>query len=256
MRIERLLNAFLICGVLALGLLPRRAAAQVMQEQGSLASAEQARDLKRRANALINPFWVPHMPRFAVGLYLSGGGLAIKAPVRDREAIGSPAGGQFGLSLTLWRYLFQDTGFGVVKATDRRPFSETACSSASGGDCSTDQSSITGVTGWFKLGPQLRLFVATGHRDALELALRGGFGVRGLSLSRSAGHAGMCLDCREDHVAAGAGFMLSPEAETAYAFGSQADSGAVGVKVTYEDYLTGDVTHGLWISGFFEGFVW
>jgi hypothetical protein len=58
------------------------------------------------------------------------------------------------------------------------------------------------------------------------------------------------------HVAAGAGFMLSPEAETAYAFGSQADSGAVGVKVTYEDYLTGDATHGLWISGFFEGFVW
>jgi len=255
-RIERLLNAFAICAVLALGLLPRRAAAQVVQEQGGHPGAEQARDLQRRAAALINPFWIPHMPRVAIGLYVSGGGLAMKAAVRDREAMGSPAGGQLGFSVTLWRYLFLDTGFGVVQATDRRPFSETACSSASGGDCRTDQSSITGATGWFKLGPQLRLFLPTSHRDALELALRGGLGVRGLSLSRGAGHAGMCLDCREDHVAAGAGFMLSPGAETAYAFGSQADSGAVGVKVTYEDYLTGDATHGLWISGFFEGFVW
>jgi hypothetical protein len=201
-----------------------------------------------------NPFWFPNMPRAGFGIYAGGGGVALKPSVLAREGMGQPTGIALGFSGFGWRYLFADLGLGWLWATDRAPFEETACE-LSTGMCGTTESSIDGFMGWAKVGPQLRFFLPVGD-SALELALLCGVGVRGFSLSREAKHGGVCDDCRSEHVAAGGGLLVSPEADLAYAFGSHSDSGALGVKIAYERYLWSDADYGLWVSGFFEAYTW
>jgi len=191
------------------------------------------------------------LPTYGFGMYLGGGALGLRRSVRDREGIDSPKAGLLGWTATLWRHLFLDVGFGLSWASDRIPFEETACSVYDPSECNTTSSTVFGLIGWAKLGPQLRILVPLSS-DGVDIAIRTSAGVRGISLTRSAHVRSACSNCREDGIGL-SGTFVAPELELAYAFG-KTDAGAFGARVAYEHYLSGDFAHGLWLTAFFDGY--
>lgn len=178
------------------------------------------------------------IPPFAFGTHLGGASVRLEPETREHDGIESASAVIWGFMATLWRFAHIDAGVGLATAEDREW---------------TNDSEVTGYVGWLKLGPQLRLLLPVSG-DAIDIALRASVGAEAWGLTRSSTAQPGCSDCGEQNIGLG-GVYVSPEVDLAYAWGSAERSNAVGLKLAYERFVTGDLVDGLRLSLLVESYL-
>jgi hypothetical protein len=184
---------------------------------------------------------------FAVAMGLGGGGLVLPEEVHARELVGGVGAGQFDFRVAFLYALFVDMGFALGNPADHGSFSEIACPQF-GGECDSYDSSIAGVMPFIKTGLLQRLFLPLG-RNAWQATFVAGVGHRGISLTRSIEN---CVDCTSQDLNVNGGYFVSPELDLSYAVNDPGVVLALGLKLEYEHYLSGDIRSGTWLSAFVE----
>ncbi len=177
------------------------------------------------------------IPPYAFGTYLGGASVRLEQATRERDGVDSASAVIWGFMATLWQFTHVDAGVGLATAEDREW---------------TNDSEVTGFLAWLKLGPQLRLLLPV-EGDALDVALRASLGAQTWSLTRASTQSS-CRDCEEESIGLG-GLYVSPEIDLAYAWGSEKRANGVGLKFSYERFVTGDLVDGLRLCLLVESFV-
>jgi hypothetical protein len=177
------------------------------------------------------------IPPFAFGTHLGGASVRLKPETREHDGLDSASAVIWGFMATFFRFAHVEAGVGLATAEDREW---------------TNESEVTGFLGWLKLGPQLRLLLPVSG-DAIDVAVRASVGAQAWGLTRSS-TAQACSDCDEQSIGLG-GVYVSPEIDLAYAWGSEKRSNAVGLKFSYERFVTGDLVDGLRLSLFVESYL-
>jgi hypothetical protein len=179
---------------------------------------------------------------------LGGGGLVLPDEVHAREMIGGVGGGQVDLRVAFPYALFVDVGVASGHVADHGgSFREFACSNL-GGACDSYESSISAVMPFVKTGLLQRLFVPHGG-NAWQATFVGGVGYRGITLTREIEN---CVDCTSQDLNVNGGYFVSPELDLSYAVNDPSVDFALGLKLDYEHYLSGDIRSAVWLNAFVE----
>jgi hypothetical protein len=198
------------------------------------------------ANTLVTPTW-------GLGFYLGTGVLTLGKSARAQVSgfhTSTPFG--VGFLFTLLRYVFIDLGVGWMSVADTVHFVETTCPIDGHGGCATTVSGTEAVQAWASVGPQYRLVRPIGG-SALAITGQLGLGYSYLGVSRKAGAAGQhCYNCQMDELLTGAGSAVVSAIDLAYMIGSEKAAATFGVRIAYDQFLTGPLQNSLWVSGMLE----
>jgi hypothetical protein len=198
-------------------------------------------------------------PSYAYGMYVGGASVTLEPEARAQAGIGATTGVLFGFNGTLFRFAHVDAGFGLAWAEDRAGFVELECSEQDPSDCRatgsgvTNDTSVMGFLYWLKLGPQLRWLVPI-ESAALDFGVRASFGAQVWDMTRSANEGSGCTTCAEQTIDLG-GLYVSPEIDLGYAWGSKKSAASLGLKLSYERFVTGDLVDGMRLSAFVASYL-
>ena len=184
---------------------------------------------------------------FAVAMGLGGGGIVLPEAIHARELVGGVGAPQFDLRLVFLYSLFVDVGISSGSAPDHGSFSEVACWDIGGG-CGSYTSSISAVMPFAKTGLLQRVFAPT-PRNAWQATFVAGVGHRGITLTRAIEN---CVDCTSHDLDVHGGYFVSPEFDLSYTVNDPDVCIALGLKLEYEHYLSGDISSATWVSAFVE----